>query len=371
MTWNTFGRLSGVIICAVCVLSTISCGPKTTESGPAEIAYELRMSGKLGEARQVLEDELVENPDYAMGHYELSRLKFHMMLGGNRRNFERTLTEVQESIDRAVELDSSNVSYVFYAGLVGCMRSFVAMNLGEPTTSEEVTRAGAAFETALRLKPDYREAMLYLVELYGVFPADAGGDISKAEAYMSELATADEIYGLKARSILEDVSVADWRALYERHPDNTDVLEELGKAYLREGDATEAVKCFDEAVAIDSSAVILFLDLGRHHFGWGMEIMRSGDEENEEAVQTHLADAEAAMLRYLETDHPAPMKAYALRMLSNVKQGMGDEEERTRLKEEAKAVDPHHSRATGRPSSALFTPPGMIVHDHKYLTRPY
>jgi tetratricopeptide (TPR) repeat protein len=345
----------------------VSCTP-TAEPRLAEAAYELRMSGKLDEAQQILEDALAQDPDYAAGHFELARIMLHASLGDNPRKMDSLLTATQQSIDRAMAQDSSSAIYPFFAGHVGFMRAYLAMNLGETDAAERVAGSCDAFEAALRLKPDYREARLHLVELYGLLPAEMGGDRSRAEAHMSELAKTDEVYGMKAQSVLGEVSVADWQTLREKHPRNTDVLEELGKACLWEGDLIAAGECFDEAVAIDSSEVILFLDLGRYHLIHTMELMRS-EEQGE--LQMHLAAAETAMRRYLETEHPAPMKAYALRMLSHVKHGAGDKEEGDRLKEEAKALDPYHSRATGSPGLVLFAPPGTILQDHRYLTRPF
>ncbi len=367
MTWRAISMLSGALVCAACVLSSLSCSP-ASEPGAAEVAYELRMNGKLAEGRQLLVDALAQDPNYAAGHYELARIMLHAALGDNPRKLDSLLIAAQQSIDRAVAHDSRSAIYPFFAGHVGFMRGYLAMHLGEADAAEKVARSCDAFATALRLKPDYREARLHLVELYGLLPEEMGGDRSKAEAHMSELAKVDEIFGMKAQSVLGEVSVADWEALRETHPGNTDVLEELGKAYLWQGDLIAAGQCFDEAVAIDSSEVILFLDLGRYHFVHVMEILMS---EEQEELQTHLAAAEGAMLRYLETEHPAPMKAYALRMLSKVKHGAGEKEERNRLKEEAKALDPYHSRATGSPGLVLFAPPGTILQDHRYLMRPF
>lgn len=367
MIWRAISKLSGVLVCAACVLSAVSCSP-ASESGAAEAAFELRMSGKLDEAWQLLEDALARNPDYAAGHYELARIMLHAALGHHPRKLDSLLIAAQQSIDRAVAQDSGSAIYPFFAGQVGFMRAYLAMNLGEAAAAERVAGSCEAFEAALRVKPDYREARLHLIELYGLVPAEMGGDRSRAEAHMSELAKTDEVYGMKAQSVLGEVSVADWQTLREKHPRNTDVLEELGKAYLWEGDLIASAKCFEEAVAIDSSKVILFLDLGRYHLIHTMELMRS-EEQGE--LQMHLAAAETAMRRYLETEHPAPMKAYALRMLSHVKHGAGDKEERDRLKEEAKALDPYHSRATGSPGLVLFAPPGTILQDHRYLMRPF
>lgn len=368
---HTKKNLAMLLTGAIYLLSAGAGTATSSGGGLATAAYEQRMSGHLGDAKQILEEGLAQNPADALAIFELSRLKCHMMLGGNPRLFESTLAEVQTSIDRAVELEPDNVCFAYYAGLVGAMQSFVAMNLGEPSTREKHSRACDAFATAVRLEPGYHEAKLYLVELYGVYPPEAGGDLTRAEEYMAELAKVDEIYGLKARSILEDVGITEWQLLREKHPGNTDVLEELGKAYLRGGDEAAAVQCFEEAVALDPNEASLYLDLGRHHFGLVMEIMRMRDEEQNEELQAHLAAAEAAYLKFLDEDPPTPMKAYALRMLSNVMQGAGDEERRNRYKEQAKKLDPHHSRATARPGPALFTPPGVIVHEHVYLTRPY
>jgi len=364
MAGRTIGWLFGTILCAAGVLSAVSC-TTTTEPGPAEAAYELRMNGKLDEAVRILEDGLARNPEDAASHFELSRAKLHSALG-NSRQIEDLVTEARQSLGRAMAQDSTSVVYAFYAGQLELFAAFLAMNLGEADAAERVKHSCDAFATALRLKPDYCEAMLHLVEIYGSLPAELGGDRSRAETYMSELVMMDEIFGLKARSVLEEVGVEEWQALSEKHPDNTGVLEELGKAYLREGKVTEAGNCFDAAVAIDSSMVILYLDLGRYHLGWTMERMKAEDQATQDSLQTHLAAADAAMRRYLETDHPAPMKAYALRMLSHVKHGAGEKEERDRLKAEAKVLDPYHCRTTGGPSSVLFTSPGEIVHDQRF-----
>jgi len=369
MTGKSIGRLFGTMLCVAGILSAVSC-TTTTEPGPAEAAFKLRMNGKLDDAVRILEEALAQNPDDAASHFELSRAKCHASLG-NTRQIAELVTEAQQSLDRALAQDTTNTVYAFYAGQFRLFSALLAMNMGEANAVEQVKGSCDAFATALRLKPDYHEAMLYLIEIYGSLPAEMGGDRSRAEAYMSDLETLDEIFGLKARSVLEEVGVAEWQALHEKHPDHTDVLEELGKAHLRAGAVTEAGTCFDAAVAIDSSMVALYLDLGRYHLVWTMENMTAEDQATQDSLQIHLAAAEAAMRRYLETDHSNPMQAYALRMLAHVKHGAGEEGERDRLKAEAKALDPYLSRATGSPSSVLFTPPGEIVHDHGYLFRPF
>jgi len=366
MTWRTMSKSFGVLVCTAYVCSSLSCSP-VDEPGAAEAAYELRMSGKLVEARQLLTGALAEDPDYAAGHYELARIFVHAALGDQPRKMDSLLTAAQESIDRAVALDSTCAIYPFFAGQLGFVRAFLAMNLGEGDAAQKVASSCESFAAALRLKPDYHAARLHLVELYGLMPAEMGGDRSRAESYMAESVRRDDVCGMKAQSILGEVGIADWDALREQHPDDPEVLEELGKAYLREGNLTQAGMCFEEAMAIDSTEVILFLDLGRYHLMHMMEILMSEEQED---LPLHLAAAEEAMLRYLDSNPPVPMKAYALRMLSHVKHGAGDQEEVRRLKDEAKSLDPYHSRATACPSPSLFTPPGAISHEHRYMMRP-
>ncbi|MFC1572066.1 tetratricopeptide repeat protein [Candidatus Eisenbacteria bacterium] len=355
------------IICVSIVLTlTVFAQAMASQSaGVAESAYELRMKGKLDDARKMLEEALVKDPDYAAGHYELARLTLHMGLG-NPREMSSLLPKAQESIDLAMEKDPTEVAYPFFAGHVRFMLAYMAMQQGGPDVAAKVASSCSAFEAALRLKPDYREAKLHLVELYADAPE--GGDRSKAEAYTSELEKEDEVFGVKARSILEDVGVADWKLLRDKYPGDTDVIEELGKAYLNKGNVIETGKCFEEAIRIDPKTAFLFMDLGRYHVFGAIQAMQSDDKE---VLQMHLSAAEIAIRRYLEFEQSAPMKAYALEMLAKVKRGAGDQEEKERLRKEAQALDPHHSKATGSPGLVLFMSPGTILQDHRYLARPY
>jgi tetratricopeptide (TPR) repeat protein len=323
------------------------------------------MNGKLDEAEQLLAEMLAENPDDAAGNYELARLMIHKGLGN--REIVTLLPEAWETINRAVEKDSESVVYQLFAGRVGFMFAYMGMKQGGSEVAEKMAACCEAFEAVLRLKPDHKATRLNLVELYGSLPEEWGGDSTKAVAHMSELAMRDEVYGMKARSVLEEVSVADWKALLDKHPGNTEVLEELGKAHLGVDDVSAAAQCFEAAVKIDPSEIILFLDLGRYHVYSALHAMRS---ENEELQMTHLAAAEPAIRRYLEVENRTPMKAYALGTLAKVKRGMDEKDEMERLGEEAEALDPYYSKASGCPGPELFTPPGELHEGHRYMLRP-
>ncbi|MBU1699541.1 MAG: hypothetical protein KJ970_13445 [Candidatus Eisenbacteria bacterium] len=359
------GTLLWAVLALVVIMSVDALGSNPV--GVAESAYELRMNGKLDEAKKILDDAVAANPGYAAGHFELARVKLHMALG-NPREIAALLAEAQQSIDRAIEIDPDNVIYSYFAGKVAFARAYMAMAMEEPDAKIKAARCCEAFETAVRLKPDYYEAMLHLVELYGDPPEGFGGDRSKAEAYQSKLAKKDEIFGVKARSVLENVSVADWTSLRDKYPGNTDIIEELGKAYLRENNLVEAGKCFEEAVKIDPREAILFMDLGRYHI---FNVIQAMESEDKKSVETDLAAAEKAIQRYLEFEHPAPIRAYALEMLAKVKRGRGEQDKVDKLRKEAQALDPYYSKATGCPPLALFTPPETIFQDHRYLARPF
>lgn len=48
-------------------------------------AYELRMQGKVDEAKTLLEEAISKNPTNAAAHYELARIQLHRALGKGRR----------------------------------------------------------------------------------------------------------------------------------------------------------------------------------------------------------------------------------------------------------------------------------------------
>ena len=331
-------------------------------------AYELRMKGRADQARTLLEKTLAETPGNAAAHYELARTRMHMALG-DPKNLEKDFADVQKSIDQAVAHDSQKVMYHTYAGRVAFGRAYYAMMLGKPNVKEHFIKACNAFEAALKIRPDYPQVMLYLVELHSEFPEDAGADTSKAKAYAEQLST-DDVYAAKAKSILSPKScgVEFWKAfLSKKEPENADVLEELGKAHLRENQVEQAVKCFEQAIERDPGKTYLFLDLSIYHT---FRAMRAG-KTDKELFQKSLTAGDAAITRYLNSKPIRPMQAYALGVQSKYKSASGDKEQGRELIKRAKALDPYFSKATGAPGPDQFIPPSEISQNHRYLTRPF
>ncbi len=346
-----------VVMLGLCLLAGAVKGETGSRNAAAD-AYKLRMQGKVDDARALLEQAIQENPHNAAAQYELARTYFYMVTHP-QQGVDR-IAEAQQSIEKAIENDPNNVIYPFFEGHIALFGYYMS------PTKENAAKLCGAFESALKLKPDYRQAMLYLVEIYGTLPADKGGDKSKAEQYAKKLEGADEIFGAKARWILmpgDANRVAYWQKVLKNHQGNTDVLEEMGKAYLAADDVNDAVLCFEKAIKIDPNKSYLFLDLSIYHT-WAA--MGAGD--NSELRQKAITAGDAAVTRYLDSNPVLPMRAYALGVQYKYKSHSGQQADE--LLKKARELDPYFSMATGAPNPDLFIAVDEIPHSHRYLFRP-
>jgi tetratricopeptide (TPR) repeat protein len=363
---NVLVGLCVVVVLDLCVLAGAAKG-KTDSGKVASDAYKLRMQGKVDDARTLLEQAIQENPHNAAAHYELARTKFHMALGGPK-GLEEGIRDAQQSIVKAIENDPNNVIYHFFEGYIAFFQAYISLMQNQPDTKENVARLCGAFESALKLKPDYRQAMLYLVEIYGTLPEDKGGDKSKAEQYAKQLEGMDKVFGAKARSILlpgEANRVGYWQNVLKDNEGNADVLEELGKAYLGADKVNDAALCFEKVAKISPEKSLLFMDLSIYHT-WSA--MRAGNDST--LLQKAIASGDAAVTRYLDCKLVLPMQAYALGVQYKYKAHSGHKEQADELLKKAETLDPYFSKATGAPNPDLFIPPDEISHNHRYLFRP-
>ena len=145
------------------------------------------------------------------------------------------------------------------------------------------------------------------------------------------------------------------------------MLEELGKAHLREDQVEQAVKCFEQAVERDPGKTYLFLDLSIYHTFRAMRARKN----DKELFQQSLTAGDAAVTRYLDSKPIQPLEAYALGVLSKYKSRSGDKEQAKELIKRAKTLDPYFSKATGAPDPDQFIPPTEVSQNHMYLTRPF
>jgi tetratricopeptide (TPR) repeat protein len=342
-----------------------SCShPEKKDDQPVFKAFDLRMQGKADQAIVLLDSIIMADSVNAMAYYELSRAKHYMLLGGGSVSIE----DILAAVEKATQYDSGNVIYAYAKAMDLFLNAYMAMHREPEKVKERVAASCAQFERALKLKPAYPQAMLYLVEIYGLLPADMGGDSLKAVTYAGQLNLLDPFFGAKATLDLapeETDPVAFWKEYQTLHGETPDVLQELGIACFYKDDPETAAEYFTKAIEMDSSRQILLLDLARYYM---MGVM-----QNKDLADSLLPISASYINRYLESNPapPVPMKAYALGMLVKTKMFTGHKEEAEKLMEEAKSLDPYFSRAFGIPSRSLFDPPDVINNHYFSFFRPF
>lgn len=361
-------RTAAWVLVAGCLLATATIAFSAQQDAVMQ-AYELRMAGKADEAKALLEQAISESPENAGAHYELARTLFHMALG-NPPELDNLMGRAQQSIERATQAGPENIIYHLFAGHVAFIRGYSHMEQGTESAAAaraQFVKARGEYESALKLKPDYRNAALCLVELHAALPKNMGGERTIAERYAEQLKDMDPISGAKASSILTERNSEFWEGLQKKHPGNADVLEEVGKSYLSEEKVENAIATFEKAIDVDPEKAYLFLDLSIYHT---FRAMRAGRDS--ELFQASVRAGDAAVTRYIESEPIPPMLAYALGVQSKYKRlGLGDAELGQQLLKKAKTMDPYFSRATGSPNPDLFVSPGKISPNHRYLLRRF
>lgn len=341
-----------------------ACGKPEAES-TVQQAYDLRLQGKADDAVQMLEKIIASDSRNASAYNELARAKFHIALGKGQA-IVNSITEIQALNDTAISLDPENIAYLFLQGEITFFQAYMAMQGGQANMKDAVTSVCEIYERILELKPDYKEAMLYLVEFYGAIPEEMGGDKAKAEEFVIKLEELDRVYGMKARLFIlpdETDRIEYWQSKLENHPDNPEIMEELGKDYLFAGNIEKGIDLLEQALDLAPEKPTLLLDMARYYL---MTMMR-GQEPDEKTS----AKIKELFNRYLETDPISPLKAYTLELMAKFYFGLNDNNEADRLRNEAIAVDPYYSKAFGLPPAILFTPPGEISYIHRYHFRPF
>jgi tetratricopeptide (TPR) repeat protein len=299
-----------------------------------------------------------------MAYYELARLKAYMFVGGGNVKIE----DIVYSINKAVSNDPENVTYAYYKAVTSFLNAFSSMQHGGDKVKPLIMETCTEFEKVMKLKPDYCEAMMYLVEIYGILPKDMGGDSVKAVAYAEKLVKMNPYFGAKAKAALLPENsdlVKYWENFLAGDKKNPELLMEVGKAYLIKDDPKNAERYFNEAKKLDPSKNILILDMARYHM---YKVM-----QNKDLAKTELPVEKKYLEAYLKST-PAPiipLKAYAMGLLVRVDMFLGNQAQAEKLMEETKALDPYFSRASGIPTLILFDPPDKICHHYFSFFSPF
>jgi tetratricopeptide (TPR) repeat protein len=327
-------------------------------------AFELRMNGKVDEAKIQLEGIIAKDSTNAMAHYEMARLKHYLLTGGTGTKIDDILV----SINKAVACDPQNVTYAYYKAIVHFLKAFMAMQTGTAEIKKNVEATCVQFKKVLSMKPDYHEAALYLVEIYGMLPKDMGGDSIRAQEYAVSLEAKSKYFGSRARAVLAPKGtdlVKFWLDKVDLEKRNPDFLAELGKAYLNNDDPVNAEKSFDEAIKFDPAKNILILDLARYNM---LIVM-----QNKDLSKTNLPMAKSFLERYLKTvpEPIVPLEAYTIGLMTLTEMFQGNKAQADKLMEEAKTLDKYFSRATGIPTLLLFDSPDKLPHHYFSFFSPF
>jgi len=330
-------------------------------SEPIVRAYEIRLNGRLDSAQKILgpqHDKDYRNP---LVHYEMARIKRHRFIGGAQQTLGNMLYSSGHTW-----VDPYNVILAFFhAGSLLFTAQNNNMAAEEDRIHHDYYDAIREFEWVLELKPDYHAARLHLVDIYSHLPDNQGGDREKAEAHAKELLKYDPVWAARAEAILlpEDTGLVDfWLRILEDFRNNPMALQELGRAYLQEGDARNARECFLKAMDREAGKCILLLDLARYH----MKQLRA--DKNKAGEHSYLA--EAYLREYLDTGPVNPHRAWCFAKLAWLKDLAGDTSEGARLRDEARRLDIRYSREEAPPSLLFFISPVELFNEFESHFRP-
>ncbi len=337
-----------LLIVFTAVFATASCSSDKSDEEVLQ-AFKLRIEGKTEQAKSALLKIIENNPQNAAAHFELARTLHYMNMRGSE--------EADEHLKTALEIDPENVVYAYYNAKNCFLKAYVALQTGGENAKDLIGNVCDEFIKVLEMKPDYPEALMYLVEIYGMLPDEIGGDKNKAEQYTKQLEKINKFYGAKARLVMmpEGTNMVEyWENYIAQNGESCDALKELGVAQLFNDEIIGAKECFEKAIAMDKSQNIRLLDLSRYH---QMKVM-----QNRETAEKELPEAKKYIEQYLVTvpEPIPPLKAFAVGMLAKFEMFSGNNAEAEKLMEEAKALDPYFSRASAIPSVALFEPPNKI-----------
>lgn len=330
-------------------------------SGPIVRAYEFRLNGRLDSARRIispLQDKDYRNP---LVHYEMARIKRHRFIGGAQQTIQNMMYSSSHTW-----VDEYNLILAFFHAE---SQLFAVRNNIRVAEKDRAFGyyygAIREFESVLEMKPDYHAARLHLIDMYSHLPDNQGGDMDKAEAHAKELLKYDPVWAARAEAILlpdNESLLVFWLRAVENFSDDPMALQELGRAYLHEGNVENAGECFRKAMEMDYGKCILLLDLARYH----MKKIRT----DKDMAGEYISLAEAYLLEYIDTGPVNPHKAWCYAKLAWLKDLSGDTREGERFREEAKRLDMWFSGEEAPPSMLLYIPPGELFNEFESYFRP-
>jgi tetratricopeptide (TPR) repeat protein len=226
-------------------------------------------SGNLEQAVKMMKEAVQKFPDNSSVHSYLG-----LYLGtkaGQTNNFMEAgqlMVAAFEMLDKAVALDGNNPVARFHRGLLEIKVPFVnrldagiqdlelMIKMGEQSGGkiprEMMSAAYDFLAEGYQNKQDKEKTLAAYKKVVEIAPGTALA--KKAEANIAKLSKPEEEM-IADREKYTDKQVDQFKQALSKQPDNTDLLVQLGKAYLDTGHLEEAEKALKKAIQIDSTKV--------------------------------------------------------------------------------------------------------------------
>lgn len=318
-------------------------------------AYELRMDGNIEAAKNTLNEIIKIDSTNALAYFEMARTV------ENDRNIFY--------IEKAIAFDNDNIMYLFYKANLEMLNAYKAMKTNKTETiSKNLNQCIETLTTILTKKPDCKESLLFLVEIYGYLPEDVGGNKAKATEYLKKLEPLDPFYAAQGLWVLESSSnsadiVAFWENYISTNGKNQEALIKLGKAHLLKNEIKQADKLFDGIIKSDPSKIVLKLEVARAYL---YKAMRGIDNQSKmlEGFKTNIN-------YYLESneDKPKLIEAWCYGWLGTIEGRQGNKTLSETYHNKAKALIPNYPRFTAIPK--IDNPPDINTYIYSSYFSPF
>jgi tetratricopeptide (TPR) repeat protein len=299
----------------------------------AASAFELRVSGQVDEAVQLLNEGLADHPESGILHYELARTQLLLL----------DIPAMYDEAEAAVSCAPHDGDFGYFAAMGSAYALIDAAHKQDQARLEEMgRRIFDHLETVLADHPGHHEARYLLVQQSVDTAPEVGVEVGDLQSHVQILEREDPVLGAKARCCLVDDQErrAIWEALLADRPDDNRASREAAVGFIEIGDLERAGACVDHALADGADAGYELLQLGLAH------AMRKDWDQALELTR-----------RYLELDQPPALRAFGYARQAMIQHQMGDADRASELMAEAREIDPHVWRTMMPPPREIFTPP--------------
>jgi tetratricopeptide (TPR) repeat protein len=305
----------------------------TDPAAIAAEAFDLRLDGRVDEAVAALEAGLEAYPEAAILHYELARTRLYLLEIG----------PMIAAAEAAVQCDPDNNDYGYFAAMAS---GYGVIDAAHHQDTARMTELGNAcfdhLEACLAHDPNDHRARCMLVEMNLNLAPEIGREVGDNEVHAAWLEKKDAVYGAKARALMagEDGAIEIWKKLVAEHPDDCRALAEAADGLVTAGELKLAQDCLDKAIGRNKDHCYGLLRLGLAH-------AMQGDTK----VALELTD------RYLATDPPVALRAFAVGRKAVLHMRSGDRDRGEPLMAEARSIDPHVWMTVMPPPREIFVAP--------------